>query len=141
MTSDEQGANGGTERMLVFALDRQRYALRASTISGLADCGTVRKVPGAPPEILGLAEWRGELVTVLNLPRLLGHRPRDTPRRLVRLAPPLDLTALYVTASVRMASVTLPDAIACTEARTGNGQALRLLDPAGLVAQVGGKRA
>jgi chemotaxis signal transduction protein len=71
-------------------------------VAGLMDAGPVRTVAGAPAGVLGLAEWKGRLLTVLDLPALIGEGPRPEPASLVRLGPPYPFTALYVPATVRM---------------------------------------
>jgi hypothetical protein len=68
----------------------------------------VRSVPGTPPEIVGLAEWRGSLLTVLDLPLLLGSRAAERDEReacLVRLATPLRGVAFFLPAPVRLLRV------------------------------------
>ena len=93
------------ERLLLLRLARGRYALRTSDISGLAQPGTFRQVPAAPSGVLGLTEWHGRLLTVLDLPELVGDGPLETPASLIRLAPPHAQTALYVPGPVQLLAV------------------------------------
>jgi hypothetical protein len=121
--------------VLLFELDGQGYALRFSSVSGVADPVTVRPVPGAPSGVLGLAHWRGELLTVLDLPRILENRAHPAQACLVRLAPPLEGVALHLPASLRVgwagAGAEEPEvrngAIDC------GGRSYRLLDPTDLL--------
>ena len=100
--SDRDSLRG---RLLMFDLDSCHYAIRAAAVTGVAECGPVREVPGAPRSMLGLAEWRGHLLTVLDLPRLLGHATPSGPACLIRLAPPLQGTSLFLPVNVRLASL------------------------------------
>ena len=97
------------ERAILFELAGRSYGLRIGSIEGLGEADSIRSVAGAPPFVLGLCEWRGRLLTVVDLPALLGSVPAETEPGgrpvepcLVRLAPPLDRTALYVPADVRL---------------------------------------
>lgn len=90
------------ERRLVFALASGSYGLRLEAISGVAEPSPWRPVPGAPPGVLGLAEWGGRPLTVLDLPGLLRERPGKGDPSLVRLAAPFDHIALFVPASLRV---------------------------------------
>jgi chemotaxis signal transduction protein len=101
-SSAAERAAGAVERRLVFDLATNTYALRLTEISGVAAMGTLRAVPKAPPGVLGLAEWRGRPLTVVDLPRLLGEDPGKGPASLVRLAPPFDHLALFVPAGLRV---------------------------------------
>jgi hypothetical protein len=87
-------------RFLGFRAGSSNYAIRLEHVSGLADCGPVRKVNGTPPQILGLSEWRGRLLTVLDLPGLLGEPAGQGPMCLIRLSGTMTRTALRVSAPV-----------------------------------------
>jgi len=97
------------QRMIWFRLDRHAYAIPAEEVDGVASLGAVRKVHGAPADVLGLVELRGGLVCVLDLPRLLGDRSGDGPPCVIRLRAPREGLALYVPAKIRIATVTLTD--------------------------------
>ncbi len=118
------------DRLLLFELGPCHYALRASAVNGLAECGPLRQVPGAPPSVMGLVEWRGHPLTVLDLPRLLGHTAPHGPACIIRLAPPLQGTSLFLPAHVRMATVECP-----SQTVEHEGRRLRLIDPSSLVRQ------
>ncbi len=117
--------NRPTVRVLLFTLKQQNFALRASAVNGLGNCETIRRVPGAPKVVLGLSEWRGDLLTVIDLPRLLGISVSDPQNCLVRLAHPLQGTALFLPGRMRLAEISEE-----TE------QPFRLLDAAVLVRRV-----
>jgi chemotaxis signal transduction protein len=92
-------------RALLFALGDRHYAIRVSAVGGVAECGPIRRVPGAPSAVVGLAEWRGNVLTVLDLAHLLDRPPGDAQPSLVRLAPPLQQAALLLTAYLSVAEV------------------------------------
>ncbi len=134
------------DRLLLFDLDRDRYAVRAAAVSGLAECGPVREVPGAPRAVLGLVEWRGHLLTVLDLPHLLGHAGSNGPAHLIRLAPPLQGISLFLPVNVRMSPLAPVPVPAMQSAEPGaadtvrhEGQLIRLIDPSILVRRVEGE--
>ena len=126
--SDRDSLRG---RLLLFDLDACHYALQASALHGLAECGPLREVPGMPRAVLGLVEWRGHLLTVLDLPQLLGHATPRGPACLLRLAPPLQSTALFLPVHVRMA--TAAGEPGAGETVEHEGQSIRLIDPSALV--------
>ncbi len=94
---------------LVFRLALRRYALPLKRTSGVQDLGTVRKIPGAPRRWLGLTEWSGRVLNVIDLPHMLGDRAVERAKSIVRLRSPLDSIALYVPAHLGLSELTLPD--------------------------------
>jgi len=134
-------ADSSTQRTLVFRLDEKLHALRVSDISGVVSCDVLRRLPGAPAGLRGLAEWRGSVLSVLDLPRYLGRTAKEEPACLVRLAPPLEQTALYVPATVQLTEDRLEPQP--TDARTGAesgwlcaGEPVYLVDPSELVSRL-----
>ncbi|HEY8943537.1 MAG TPA: chemotaxis protein CheW, partial [Polyangiaceae bacterium] len=49
------------------------YALRLTEVAGLFTSRRITRLPGPLPELLGLAGFRGVIVPVYDLPRLLGY--------------------------------------------------------------------
>ena len=121
------------EQHLVFALGSGLHALNLKAISGVADAGVVRNVPRAPVAVLGLAEWRGRLITVIDLPHLLGESCDPGCASLVRLAPPLDHLAFFVPARVEVRSL---DTTPSPESGKGEGKTPRILEPGDLLARI-----
>ena len=82
------------------------------------------------------AQWRGHLLTVLDLPQLLGHATPNGPACLVRLAPPLQGTSLFLPVNVRMATLASPTPAAepgAAETVEHESRLIRLIDPSTLV--------
>jgi chemotaxis-related protein WspB len=62
---------------LLFELDGDRYALAAAQIVEVLALTPAKAIPGAPPWIAGVIEYRGALVPVIDVPRLaLGRDAR-----------------------------------------------------------------
>jgi purine-binding chemotaxis protein CheW len=71
---------------LAIRLGPEPYALRLGEIAGLYTDRKVTPVPGSAGALLGIAGFRGAIVPVYDLPRLLGHPAARTARRLVLAA-------------------------------------------------------
>ncbi len=61
-----------TENILVFRAGGMRFGMPLTHIAEVISHPKISKVPGAPAEIAGLVQVRGELRPVWNLPALLG---------------------------------------------------------------------
>ena len=114
-SKNPEGPNGLPERVLLFMLGNRRYGLDAERIVGLAEWGVVFPVPGSHRSVIGLTEWRGEILTVLDLAPLLGIEATDEPRQLARLAYPLERTALAIPRAARLVTPQLNDNIRCID--------------------------
>lgn len=61
---------------LAIRIDGDGYVIVASSLASVGKSGAIVALPGGPPEQLGIAGIRGELVTVFSLPLLLGYAGR-----------------------------------------------------------------
>jgi chemotaxis signal transduction protein len=93
---------------LYFQLGGAPYAIALEAIADVAPAGPIHRVPLSPPAILGLSEWRGRAIAVIDLPSLL-----DVPdaalrgtAHMMRLTGPLHGAALFVPAAVFSGSAT-----------------------------------
>jgi hypothetical protein len=88
--------------LLYFQFDGGPYALALEAVADVALAGAIQPVPLSPPAVKGLAERRGRPIAVIDLPKLLDDTfPSDrNGAHLIRLARPLDGTALWVPAEV-----------------------------------------
>lgn len=59
------------QRVIVFRLDRERYAIELTKLAEVLPFKQCTPVPGAPPRLLGVINLRGELHGILDLSRLL----------------------------------------------------------------------
>ena len=99
-----------TRSALTFRLALRRYALPLERTSGVRDLSEVRRIPGTPSGWLGLIDWNGRVLNVLDLPLLLDDRSIEKARSIVRLRAPLDDIALFVPAHLGLAETTPPSA-------------------------------
>ena len=124
---------GPSDRFLSFRAGSRLYAIPLAQVTGLADCGPVRAVAGTPPEVLGLSEWRGRLLTVLDLTGLLGEPESTGPMCLIRLSGSMTRTALRVPAPVAL--LTSGDVVS-ENSQEAHRDRYTLVDPAELVSQL-----
>ena len=88
--------------LLTFHLEGNPYALPLDAVAEVLAAPAVRRVPAGPPGVAGLVEAGGRVVAVLDLAALVGEPPAaETPRHLVRLAPPHDRSALAIGQPIR----------------------------------------
>jgi len=61
-----------TVPVLTFRLGGERYGLALTGLAGVLPLERWTPVPGAPPELLGVINHKGQICSVLDLARLLG---------------------------------------------------------------------
>ena len=88
--------------LLYFQLGGAPYAIPLETIADVSPAGPIQHVPLSPPAVLGLAERRGRVIAVIDLPKLLDDTQAEpsVPGNLMRLAGTLQGAALFVPAQV-----------------------------------------
>ena len=112
--------------VLVIQIGTDRYALDARHVREVVPAVALRPVPHAPPEVAGLATWRGQVTPVIDLVRLLRGEacpPRMSSRMVIvdygvgRDARPLGLLAEQITdvervddKAIEAPGVVVPDA-------------------------------
>lgn len=102
-TAPTKPARGAEEdRVLVFGCGGRRLAIGLRHVAGLVEAGSPVPVPLAPDFVVGLLDRRGSVLSVLDLPRLLGHEGGPAAPFVVRLAAPWDHVALRVAEPVRL---------------------------------------
>jgi purine-binding chemotaxis protein CheW len=109
---------------LRFSLGVRAFGVPLEQVREVVPVEHVHPVPLAPPNVLGLLNVRGQVLTLLHTAGLLGLVTRDTAVRglALVLAPPLQNLALFVQARVDIAPA-------------GDGH-LTLLSPAELAVRV-----
>ncbi|QWP76686.1 purine-binding chemotaxis protein CheW [Lysobacter sp. K5869] len=60
---------------LIFQLDAERYAIDAATVAAVLPRVEVRRLPQAHDAVVGVFDYRGEVVPVIDLCRLALGRP------------------------------------------------------------------
>ena len=67
---------GKTGQLVLFALDRQRFALPLAMVRRVVRAVEVTALPNAPGVVAGVVDLQGELVTVFDIRARLGLRRR-----------------------------------------------------------------
>lgn len=89
-------AIAGLERILLFAMDEQRYGLPLDVVQEIQQIVAVSEIPDDSGSVIGVVNLRGLVVPVMDLRRMLGLAPKEyglqtpmvftrTPRGLVAL--------------------------------------------------------
>lgn len=68
---DEAAHDAGAYDVLVFGIDKERYAVLAECVRGVRSAPRITRVPGVPPFYRGVVNVRGQIITVLDLRHLL----------------------------------------------------------------------
>lgn len=63
--------------LVVFVVEQQRYALALANIVRIVNATEVTKLPNAPLGILGIINFQGEIIPVLNLRQRLNLPERE----------------------------------------------------------------
>jgi len=96
------------EDLLAIEISGHPFALRVRELHGLYVERTITPVPSAPPELLGLAAVRGELVAVYDLAVLLGYARGEAPRFLaLGASPALAFAFAKLTGHVRVSKTAI----------------------------------
>jgi purine-binding chemotaxis protein CheW len=61
----------------------EHYAIPVDGVLEIADRGDVSEIPGAPPEVLGVRNLRGQVIPVIDLARGLGLQSSSERERIV----------------------------------------------------------
>ena len=70
--SHEFAAGEGRSAYLTFRLGKERFALPLASAREVIGLSHTAPLPGGGADIVGIANWRGEFVTIFDLARLLG---------------------------------------------------------------------
>ena len=102
---------------LTFRADGRTFAIDARSVLSVRSAALVCPVPEAPEGVLGIAAFRGDVVTVVALPGL--GRFAAGEGSLVRLAPPREHLALWVPGTPGVTDAADPDAVRLDPSRLG----------------------
>ncbi|MEO9382801.1 chemotaxis protein CheW [Chromobacterium phragmitis] len=73
----------GSVNLLTIRIGAEPYAIRLADIRGLHADRRILDLPGPMPELLGVTNFRGQIVPVFQLAALLGKCPGAAPRWMV----------------------------------------------------------
>jgi purine-binding chemotaxis protein CheW len=65
-----------TVEMLGFTVGRERFAVESRFVFSVVQLANLVPLPGAQTPVVGLTPWRGDVLTVLDLRRVVGGAPR-----------------------------------------------------------------
>ena len=71
LNSGEQAADGNREKFVAFYLGKSIYCISAKAVLEVVHPLPVTPLPNTPASISGIAAFRGEVVAVINIKRLL----------------------------------------------------------------------
>ncbi|MEI6285787.1 MAG: chemotaxis protein CheW [Bacillota bacterium] len=71
------------QALTIFTIDGEQCALRASEIELVAKISELSIVPAAPPEILGMANFRGRAVVVFDAGALMGKTKTGVRKKII----------------------------------------------------------
>lgn len=71
-----QAERGDVSRAIVFSLGNERYALATRHVLRVEVLNELMPLPGAAAPLYGLTQWRGDLLTLLDLRSVLGAGSR-----------------------------------------------------------------
>ncbi len=69
-------ASSGLVEMLGFTVGRERYAVESRFVVAVMRLLDLVPLPGAQAPVVGVTRWRGDVLTVLDLRRIVGGAPR-----------------------------------------------------------------
>lgn len=93
--------SGETLEVITFALANEVYAVESRYVTAVFQLLDLSPLPGAEPPVFGVTAWRGELLTILDLRRVLG----------ISVAALNDLSRVIVLGEDRAAFGLLADAV------------------------------
>lgn len=64
-------------QLLAFTLDGRRYALGLSAVERIVRMVEVTRVPGMPEIVMGVIDWQGKIIPVLNVRKRFALRERE----------------------------------------------------------------
>ena len=85
--ANETAENSDGEKFVVFFLDDERFAVAAERVAEIVRPLEFTPLPNSPDWLHGIANLRGEIVSVLNLSKICGKRsaPDSSKTRLIIL--------------------------------------------------------
>lgn len=73
--SDKSSSNPQSEKFVVFSMDGELFAVSSQLVTEVVQPLTVTALPNSPEWLYGIANLRGEIVSVLNLSKLCRRKP------------------------------------------------------------------
>ena len=80
LADDKQSARQTGEKFIVFVLDDELFAISLKQVAEVTQPLAVTMLPKSPEWLLGIANLRGEIISVANLRKILGKNPNTSPK-------------------------------------------------------------
>lgn len=77
MTQAETDATCALDQLLAFKLDGQRCGLHLTAVTRIVRMVEVTPLPGVPEIVIGLINWQGTIIPVLNVRKRFGFREQE----------------------------------------------------------------
>jgi purine-binding chemotaxis protein CheW len=78
---ENQTAQAAGEKFIVFFLDGELYAVSAAQVAEVVQMLAITPLPSVPEWLLGIANLRGEIISVVDLPKLWNKKPSQNPAK------------------------------------------------------------
>jgi purine-binding chemotaxis protein CheW len=95
------------ELTLIFTLGEEVYGLEIDAIQEIIENPTLHHVPLAEGVLIGAINFHGQILAVIDLPKMLGFTAEERDQRYVVLTPELKSMVLLVSEVVRIAQLDL----------------------------------
>lgn len=107
--ADAPARAGRGERLLIFTLDREKYAIPIHDIALIIQDTAITPIPNAPGFLLGILSLRGKIVSILDASKRLQLRRRETaePGKIIVLDMGADQFGLLVDSIEQLVEVDL----------------------------------
>ena len=79
LNQNQKGAEG--EKYIVFQLDEKLYGISSKSVSEVATTLPVTALPNVPEWVLGVANLRGDVISILDLRKLWGKNTANPPKQ------------------------------------------------------------
>ena len=102
------------EKYLVFFSGNEFYAVSSEKVVEVAPSLPVTALPGSPEWLLGIINLRGEVISVVNLPALLGKKSlKPTPKRkfIILRSPSFESGAAFIADRISEIAVVPDEAV------------------------------
>ena len=96
-------------RVLTFLASGRAWAIDPREVLAVQPAIGLAAAPGAPEGVLGIAAFRGDVVTVLAIPGVDGGAEPPETGSILRLAPPREHLALWVPGTVALGDAADPE--------------------------------
>lgn len=81
LSFENQAAQAAGEKFIVFFLDGELYAVSAAQVAEVVQMLNITPLPNVPEWLLGIANLRGEIISVVDLPKFWNKKTSPPPAK------------------------------------------------------------